>query len=366
MSRDDLELSKLNFEVESLKSQLSQARQQNRKLDLEVELLLSQVGKFGTFARVAWPIVSVIVSTAIAVMALIFTIKSNRAETEQKRLALDHQKSAIAISAIHDAADESKGNDVRISAVWALSPFFVDKNETQFFSTAHALVTVLVTGTDADDLKAAYSKQPVRLAAAEVLGRPTPCEPNQPDVQGFTKQLLFSSVGNDETPGLISIAESSVVAHRAVLKDTSAADLKLSAISLVVQRYRHCLASTDLTGYDLRKIDFSGAQLGASDLRGLDIRGGILSRADFRGADLSGAHLADTVNWNESIISTANIRNLQDAPVGFRDWALNQHAVEMEASAWHAWNSKKRVEPHNWDKWRTSEFAVNSDGLPLQ
>jgi hypothetical protein len=359
VSREDLELSKLNFEVESLKSQLTQAQQEKRKMELEVDLLLSQVGRFGTFARVAWPIVSVILSAAIAVMALIFTIKSNRAVTDQKGQELDNQKWAISISSIRDAADESKGNDTRISAIWALTPFFVDKSETQFFSTMHTLVAVLVTGADDDNLKTAYSKQAVRLAAAEVLGRPAPCEPNQRDVQDI-KEFLFSSLSN-ATPGLISTAESSLVAHRAILKDTSAVDLKLSAIRLVVQRYGHCLEKTDLSGYDLRKINLSGAELRDSDLRG-----GNLSGADFRGANLSGAHIVDTLNWKESIIKGANIRSLHDAPAGFRDWALDQHAVEMESSTWQSWKSKNFAEPHEWDKWRVSGFTLRSDGVPIQ
>jgi len=364
VSREDLELSKLHFEVESLKNQLTQAQQEKRKLELEVELLLSQVGRFGTFARVAWPIVSVILSTVIAGLALWFTFN-------QKSSELDHQKSAIAFSAIHDATDDSKGNDVRISAIWALSPFFGDNNETQFFSTAHTLVTVLVTGADDDNLEKAYSKHAIRVAAAEVLGRATPCQPNQKDVQLFTKRLLFNSVGSLDTPGLVSIEESSVVTHRAALKgasgaQTPGADLKLSAIRLVVERYRYCLANTDLSGYDLNKINFSGAHLEGADLRASDIRGGNLSGADLQGADLSETHLADTLNWRESNVNGTDIRSLQDAPVGFRDWALDQHAVEMESSAWRSWNSKKRVEPHDWSKWRASGFAVNRDGVPVQ
>ena len=117
MSKEELELSKLHFEVESLRNELDQSQQEKRKLELEVQLLLSQVGGIGTFARVAWPIVSVILSTVIAAMALIFTIKSNRAATDQKSIDLDNQKASFVRSAIRDASDESKSNDSRIMLV---------------------------------------------------------------------------------------------------------------------------------------------------------------------------------------------------------------------------------------------------------
>jgi len=45
----------------------------------------------------------------------------------------------------------------------------------------------------------------------------------------------------------------------------------------------------DLSGADLRNIDFSGADLSGANLTGADISGAILRKADLSGADLTGA-----------------------------------------------------------------------------
>ena len=121
MSKEELELSKLQFEVESLQEQLGQAQQEKKKLGLEVELLRSQVGGFGTFARVAWPIVSVILSTAIALMALTFTLRQNKVEEIQKERERTQKEKEIFSVAVQQATDETKGNDVRISGMWTLN-----------------------------------------------------------------------------------------------------------------------------------------------------------------------------------------------------------------------------------------------------
>jgi len=378
MAKEDLELSKLDFEVESLKSKLAQAQQEKRKLELEVELLFSQVGRWGTFARVAWPIVSVILSTVFAATALIFTLRANGVEAEnhkrQEYISLEHNLWETYNSAVHDATDESKGNDGRISGVWALSDPYFRWNNEYFQTTAHVLVNVLVTGADDADLHIAASKQAVRLEAAQVLGGLAPCVPSQTGQQSPSEaitKVLFGNVHDKQTPGIISKAESYLTFRRGQLKDTAAVDLKLSAIRLVVQRYRGCLSWADLTGYDLRKSDLSAANLAyagllAADLQDSDLRGGNLRGADFTDANLDGSHLAETEGWDKSVFKGANIKNVQDAPLGFREWALNQHAVEMEPSAWQSWKSKSFAEPHEWDKWRTSGFTLRSDGVPVQ
>lgn len=378
MSKEDLELSKLGFEVESLKIQLDQTQRQKRKLELEVDLLFSQVNRWGTFARVAWPIVSVILSTAIAVMALIFTLRANGVEAEhngrQEYISLKHNLWETYNAAVHDATEESKGNDSRISGVWGLNDPYFHWNNEYFDSTAHVLVGVLITGADDDDLRTASSKQAVRLAAAQVLGGSTPCVANQSGQQSpaqATTKYLFGTVDNKQAPGIISVVESYLAVRRGQLKDTGAVDLKLSAIRLVVQRYRDCFSWADLSGYDLRKSDLSKANLAyaglvAADLEDSDLRGGTLRGADLSDANLDGSRLAETVDWNTSMVKGANVKNLRDAPPGFRDWALDQHAVEMESSTWSSWRKRQFPEPQDWSKWRASGFALRSDGVPVQ
>jgi hypothetical protein len=374
VSKEDFEISKLNLEVESLKSKLTQAQQEKRKLELEVELLVSQVGSFGTFARVAWPIVSVILSTAIALMALTFTLRQNRTDAEQKEKEFFNKEKEIFNVALQQATDESKGNDVRISGIWTLNDPYFDWNNKFFQTTAHVLIAALVTGADEEDIKIAQSKQAVRLAAAQVLGGTDPCVPSHADhlssVEAISR-FLFGTLENKPTPGLLSTAESYLTVRRGQSKNTTVIDLKLSAIKLVVQRYRGCFTKTDLSGYDLRNIDFSSANLTeavlvSADLQDANLRGGHLQGTDLSAANLEGAHIAEILDWNQSVLKNANIKNLHDAPSGFREWALNHHAVEMESSAWQSWKSKDFVDPHEWDKWRASGFALRSDGVPVQ
>jgi uncharacterized protein YjbI with pentapeptide repeats len=60
----------------------------------------------------------------------------------------------------------------------------------------------------------------------------------------------------------------------------------------------------DLSGKDLRGVDFSGANLEKADLSGADLRGSVLARANFSGADLTGARLDEVVaiksRWTEA------------------------------------------------------------------
>ncbi len=70
------------------------------------------------------------------------------------------------------------------------------------------------------------------------------------------------------------------------------------------QRSAPDLFAADLSGKDLRGVDFSGANLEKADLSGADLRGSVLARANFSGADLTGARLDDVVaiksRWTEA------------------------------------------------------------------
>ena len=70
--------------------------------------------------------------------------------------------------------------------------------------------------------------------------------------------------------------------------------------------------------------DFSNADLQNADLRSADLEGAILT-----GANLAGANLRGIRNWRRlADISGASIRDVRNAPEGFRAWALQQGAKD--------------------------------------
>jgi uncharacterized protein YjbI with pentapeptide repeats len=77
------------------------------------------------------------------------------------------------------------------------------------------------------------------------------------------------------------------------------------------QRSAPDLFAVDLSGKDLRGVDFSGANLEKADLSGADLRGSVLARANFSGADLTGARLDDVVaiksRWTEAWLEKAGL-----------------------------------------------------------
>ena len=62
----------------------------------------------------------------------------------------------------------------------------------------------------------------------------------------------------------------------------------------------------DLSGADLRNIDFSGADLSGANLTGADISGAILRKADLSGADLTGAVVVDA-DLSDSSLAGADL-----------------------------------------------------------
>jgi hypothetical protein len=98
------------------------------------------------------------------------------------------------------------------------------------------------------------------------------------------------------------------------------------------------LHDTDLRDADLHSSNFrdaaitgadlTGADLSETDLTDADFRRSILDDADFRNADLTG------INWTDiQSIQLANIYHVQNAPDGFRAWALAHGAVEIANDA---------------------------------
>nr|VFJ87731.1 MAG: Pentapeptide repeat-containing protein [Candidatus Kentron sp. LFY] len=90
------------------------------------------------------------------------------------------------------------------------------------------------------------------------------------------------------------------------------------------------LSGANLSGADFWRANLTGAILDAANLSGARFYGADLSNADLWGADLSGMS-----HWEYiASIEGANIRRIQSPPEGFREWALQQGAVEMDPDAW--------------------------------
>jgi hypothetical protein len=97
------------------------------------------------------------------------------------------------------------------------------------------------------------------------------------------------------------------------------------------------LRDTNLTGADLQGANLEAADLTSADLRGADLRGAFLKAATLVGAqlgtaDLRGADLVDLRDWRGiGSASYLQIEGVRHPPAGFRQWALEQGAVEGTA-----------------------------------
>lgn len=92
------------------------------------------------------------------------------------------------------------------------------------------------------------------------------------------------------------------------------------------------LLGAKLRGANLQFADLSGADLTGADLRGAVLKGAILSGTVLGAAELEGAVLAGVRDWTAiASLSYASIRDVRQAPGGFRTWALERGAVEDEA-----------------------------------
>ncbi|MGA7855335.1 MAG: pentapeptide repeat-containing protein [Candidatus Acidiferrales bacterium] len=88
------------------------------------------------------------------------------------------------------------------------------------------------------------------------------------------------------------------------------------------------LQSANFRYSKFRKTSFERAQLDDADLVGADLTGADLSGASVANTDLRNTNL-DGIHWREiSNIKGANIRNAQNAPDGFANWALQNGAID--------------------------------------
>jgi len=117
------------------------------------------------------------------------------------------------------------------------------------------------------------------------------------------------------------------------------------------------IANLDLSGRDLRGVNFSHVDLFGTDLSfanledadltdsyldeakfvnanlvSANLSGALLRLTDFTRADLGGANLSEVLGWEEiQSIVDCNIFGIENAPDGFREWALSNGAVEVES-----------------------------------
>ncbi|HEY2471307.1 MAG TPA: pentapeptide repeat-containing protein [Terracidiphilus sp.] len=109
--------------------------------------------------------------------------------------------------------------------------------------------------------------------------------------------------------------------------DLSAADLRGSAFRSGDFTFAN-LRSANLRGADLERAVLSNANLSDTDLVGSNLAGATLDNADLSSADLRNANLKD-ISWQHiASLKSANIAGVQNAPPGFRDWALKNGAIE--------------------------------------
>lgn len=93
-------------------------------------------------------------------------------------------------------------------------------------------------------------------------------------------------------------------------------------------------SDASLRGANFRQGNFSNAKMQRVDLQDADLFGADLSGADLSGASLANADLRNTnlsnFRWRDiAAIKSANIASVQNAPEGFRAWALQNGAVEQ-------------------------------------
>tara|TARA_R110001592_G_scaffold133960_5_gene349504 strand:+ start:341 stop:868 length:528 start_codon:yes stop_codon:yes gene_type:complete len=116
------------------------------------------------------------------------------------------------------------------------------------------------------------------------------------------------------------------------LASTDLSDTNLEAADLTGA----IAVSAWFVGANLTMADLSGASLIRANLRGAVMIGSNLADtnltfSNFAGANLSHANISDVIGWQEiQDISDCNIIEIENAPEGFREWALARGAVEIE------------------------------------
>lgn len=111
--------------------------------------------------------------------------------------------------------------------------------------------------------------------------------------------------------------------------DFSAADLRCSYLRYSDFTFAD-LHAANFRGSDLENVTFSNANLQDVDLVGSNLGGARFDGTDLTSADLRSTNLKD-IGWKRiRSVRTANIAGVQEAPSGFREWALQHGAIEKD------------------------------------
>ncbi|MBV9879419.1 MAG: pentapeptide repeat-containing protein [Gemmatirosa sp.] len=89
------------------------------------------------------------------------------------------------------------------------------------------------------------------------------------------------------------------------------------------------LQGAQLQGATLTGANFRGAALVAASLVGASLQGADFTGARLSAADLSGADLFNAKGLRECSLSYTNIEGIRRAPQGWREWALENGAVNQ-------------------------------------
>ena len=82
-----------------------------------------------------------------------------------------------------------------------------------------------------------------------------------------------------------------------------------------------------LSGANMKHANLEGANLSAAQLEGTLLQCARVAGARFSAASLLGADLADLVGWRDiAAVNYARVQDVQRAPHGFREWAVEQGA----------------------------------------
>jgi len=93
------------------------------------------------------------------------------------------------------------------------------------------------------------------------------------------------------------------------------------------------LAGAQLQGATLTGANFRGATLVTASLSGASLQGADFTGARLSAADLSEADLYNVKGLRECTLSYTNIEGVRRAPQGFREWALEQRAVNRSTES---------------------------------
>ncbi len=122
-----------------------------------------------------------------------------------------------------------------------------------------------------------------------------------------------------------SLTREQIISRKAYMTGVVVRDVDLSHADLSLSNF---------IGSDLREANLRNANLYFSSLNAADLTRADLAYADLRSTNLSEASLAladleEVTGWEEiRAIEKANIWNIRNAPPGFREWALENGAVE--------------------------------------